>query len=100
MSDSMRDWLHKHVGRTSGLGLSAMIVACRRDRALRAPGDIRGKRARKNDHGESWAKLARRTTEYILRDMGFADSDIGKHVQHVATTFLRVLNSALLGHRC
>ncbi len=76
LSDSVRDWMNKHVGRTSGLGLTAMLAACRRDRTLRDAGDIQSKHVHTHDHVESWAELACRTTEYILRDMGFADSDI------------------------
>jgi len=74
LSESVRAWMSGHVGRTSGSGLTAMLTACRRDRALRDAGDVRTKPAKKKNDAETWATIARRTATELLRAMGFEEA--------------------------
>ena len=73
--DSILKWAQVKTGRSSGLGLTAIVEAFRRDRTIQKAGD-----KAKSKHGASnknkggvidWSTLSSRVTLEILREMDF-----------------------------
>ena len=94
VSDSMNSWLHDKVGKKSGLGITALLAACKRDRKLQDAGDRKGQKGKKKSGEEdaSWETHAKRTTLAILHDMDFAEELITKAMERCGNNCLACID--------
>ena len=80
MSDSVMAWAHAERGRSSGLGMTAIVDAFRRDRHARDAGDqIASKKktkGKKQSHNVDWTTKAQQMTEEILKEMHFSSDHV------------------------
>ena len=97
VSDSMNAWLHDKVGKKSGLGITALLAACRRDRNLQDAGDKKGKKGAKKDQepDDSWSAHAQRTTLEVLEAMGFPNEIIAESMERCGNNCLACTNYCL-----
>ena len=67
VDDSALTWMHQKAGRSGGLGITAMVAACRRDRDVGAKAKSKQKGNRKTmQRAESWHDMSQRTTKECL----------------------------------
>ena len=94
VSDSMNSWLHDKVGKKSGLGITALLAACKRDRKLQDAGDRKGQKGKKKSGEEdaSWETHTKRTTLAILHDMDFAEELIAEAMGRCKTNCLACMD--------
>ena len=80
VSDSVLAWAHTERGRSSGLGMTAIVEAFRRDRHTRDAADHVAPRKKgkqqKQSHTTDWTTLAQHITTEILREMQFASDHV------------------------
>ena len=79
------EWARQQTGRSSGLGLTAIVEAFRRDRRLRDAGDKpRSKAApstKKKGGNTDWSSLSSRVTTEVLQEMNFPLDHIREALQ-------------------
>ena len=80
VSDSVLAWAHTERGRSSGLGMTAIVEAFRRDRHTRDAADHVAPRKKgkqqKQSHTTDWSTLAQHITTEILMEMQFASDHV------------------------
>ena len=80
VSESVMAWAHAERGRSSGLGMTAIVDAFRRDRHARDAGDqIASKKktkGKKQSHNVDWSTKAQQMTEEILKEMHFSNDHV------------------------
>ena len=80
VSDGVLRWAHAERGRSSGLGITAIVDAFRRDRHVRDAGDQLASRkkakGKKQSHNANWATVAQQMTMEILKEMRFASDHV------------------------
>ena len=83
--DSVMKWAQQKTGRSSGLGLTAIVEAFRRDRTLQNAGDKtkskQGGANKKTDGDVDWSTLSSRVTSEILQEMDFPRDHIQEALQ-------------------
>jgi hypothetical protein len=87
VSERIFAWARQQTGRTSGLGMTAIVDAFRRDRHLRDAGDHVGRKSKsktgkKRDHTD-WSSLASRVATEILEDTKFTADHVRDALQAV-----------------
>ena len=85
VSDSVMKWAQQKTGRSSGLGLTAIVEAFRRDRTLQNAGDkAKSKQgaSQKKKGGEiDWSTLSSRVTLDLLQERDFPQDHIQEALQ-------------------
>jgi hypothetical protein len=83
--DSVMKWAQQKTGRSSGMGLTAIVEAFRRDRTLRNAGDKakskQGTSNKKEGADTDWSTLSSRVALEILQEMDFPRDHVQEALQ-------------------
>ena len=82
------------MGNKSGLGITALLAACRRDHNLRDAGDRIEKKSNKKGGAaeDTWDTHAQRTTLEILREMDFTEELITESMERCGNNCLACIH--------